>query len=93
MGAIMSSPNGAKRKFTGAVKLPGRQSATFAGAKKPVDSHETQIAKLKKILTFNPSMAEWERLNTQAAIEALQGKHNEAEQLLLQATRLPDCGK
>ncbi len=93
MAAIMSSPNGSKRKFNGAVKLPAQQSATFAGAKKPAASADTQIAKLKKILTSNPSMPEWERLHTQAAIQALQGQQNEAEQLLLQATRLPDCGK
>ena len=93
MAAIMSSPNGSKRKFTGAVRLPARQSATFAGAKKPAAGSDSQIAKLKKILASNTSMPEWERLNTQAAIQALQGHQNEAEQLLLQATRLPDCGK
>ena len=93
MAAIMSSPNGSKRKFNGAVKLPARQSVTFAGTKKPAASADTQIAKLKKILASQPSMPEWERLHTQAAIQALQGQKNEAEQLLLQATRLPDCGK
>ncbi len=93
MAAIMSSPNGAKRKFPGAIKQPSRHTATFAGAKKTVASPDSKIIKLKKLLENKPSMAEWERLHTQAAIYALQSQQNEAEQVLLQATRLPDCGK
>ena len=92
MAAIMTTSHGAKKKFNGAQTLPKKSVASFSGMNKVSASIDPRIIKLKNILSSNKSLKEWERLHTQAAIAALESRSNEAEQLLLQAIRLPDCG-
>ncbi len=89
----MTIPRSNKKKFTGTIPSLARNSATFVGSKRQATSSDQKIAKLKKLLESTKFMPEWERLHTQASILAMQSHDIDAEQLLLKATRLPDCGK
>jgi tetratricopeptide (TPR) repeat protein len=92
MGSIMTTSTRPKKGFNGVIPAAGKTAARFSSTKKVVSGNDQKITKLKKVLLNKLDLKEWERLHTEAAILALESKQDEAEQLLLQATRLTDCG-